>query len=147
MTTRGPVQLGSSTLLAVQLVAFPLPQVNVLDPPSAIAAKSALSVGPGAAPTVTVVWTNSEAPPLPDIAIWPKEREARAMARSVSAEMHSGFENLRTEMPMDMAGSKPVEEVSKGVAHDIARIIEIWRMCREAYTSSNSEAVGQTNKP
>lgn len=79
-----------------------------------------------------------------DLAIWPKEREARAMARAVSAEMHSGFDNLRTKMPMDMAGSKPVEEVSKSVAHDVARIIEIWRMCREIYASSNSEAVGQT---
>jgi len=64
------------------------------------------------------------------LAIWPNEREARAMARSVSAEMHSGFENLRNEMPMDMAGSKPVEEVSKGVAHDVTRIVDVWRMCR-----------------
>jgi glutathione S-transferase len=80
----------------------------------------------------------------PDLAIWPKEPEARAMARVVSAEMHSGFENLRTDMPMDMTGSKPVAEVSKGVGHDVGRIISVWRMCRETYGSSNSGAVGQT---
>jgi glutathione S-transferase len=79
----------------------------------------------------------------PDLAIWPKEPEARAMARVVSAEMHSGFENLRTDMPMDMTGSKPVAEVSKGVGHDVSRIISVWRMCRETYGSSNSGAVGQ----
>ena len=81
-----------------------------------------------------------------DLDIWPKTREARAMARAVSAEMHSGFDALRSEMPMDLAGSKPVEEVSQGVARDVARIIDVWRMCREAYGSSNSEAVGQTNR-
>ena len=65
LMTRAPLQFGSSALLAVQLVAFPLPQVNVLDPPSAIVGMSALSVGPGAAPTVTVTSTNWDAPPRP----------------------------------------------------------------------------------
>lgn len=69
----------------------------------------------------------------PEIAIWPKDREARAMARVLSAEMHSGFENLRSEMPMDILGSKPFEEVSKGVGHDITRIIAVWRMSRETF--------------
>ena len=80
----------------------------------------------------------------PGLAIWPKTREARAMARVVSAEMHSGFDALRSEMPMDMTGSKPVETVSQGVARDVARIIDVWRKCRETYGSSNSEAIGQT---
>ncbi len=78
----------------------------------------------------------------PDFAIWPKNREARAMARAVSAEMHSGFDALRSEMPMDMNSSKPAANVSKDVARDITRIVDIWRMCRERYGSSNSEAVG-----
>lgn len=69
----------------------------------------------------------------PEIAIWPKDREARAMARVLSAEMHSGFEKLRSEMPMDILGSKPFEEVSKGVGHDITRIIAVWRMSRETF--------------
>ena len=79
----------------------------------------------------------------PDYAIWPRDSEARAMARVVSAEMHSGFDNLRSEMPMDMTGSKPVTELGKGLGHDVTRIVELWRMCRETYGSSNSGAVGQ----
>ena len=78
----------------------------------------------------------------PELAIWPKDREARAMARVVSAEMHSGFENLRSEMPMDIVGSKPVEEVSKGVGHDVTRIVEVWRMCRENFGSTGDFLFG-----
>ena len=71
----------------------------------------------------------------PDLAIWPKDREARAIARAVAAEMHSGFENLRGEMPMDILSSKPVEEVSVGVGRDTTRIVDVWRMCRTTYGS------------
>ncbi len=78
----------------------------------------------------------------PELAIWPKEREARAMARVVSAEMHSGFENLRSEMPMDMHASKPVGSVSKGVGHDVTRIVEVWRMCRDTYGSGGDFLFG-----
>lgn len=67
------------------------------------------------------------------LAIWPSSREARAMARVVSAEMHSGFDSLRSEMPMNMNSSKPVAEVGKGVGNDVARIVEIWKICRRKY--------------
>ncbi len=78
----------------------------------------------------------------PDFAIWPKNREARAMARAVSAEMHSGFDALRSEMPMDMNSSKPAANVSKDVARDITRIVDIWRMCRERYGSGGEFLFG-----
>jgi len=65
LTTRAPLQLGSWALLAVQLVALLLFQLNALEPPRTIAGKLALRLGPGAAPTVTVVSTNSDAPPVP----------------------------------------------------------------------------------
>ena len=68
-----------------------------------------------------------------DLAIWPPDVEARAIARAVSNEMHSGFECLRSEMPMDLVSSKPIDEVSKGVARDITRIVMLWRMCRESH--------------
>ena len=68
-----------------------------------------------------------------DHAIWPTDKAARAMARAVSAEMHSGFTDLRTEMPMDMNSDKSMDTVSEAVGLDITRIIEIWRMCRETY--------------
>ena len=69
----------------------------------------------------------------PDLAIWPRRREARALARSLSNEMHSGFDALRSEMPMDLVSVKPVDEVSEGVGRDVARIVEVWKMCRAGY--------------
>lgn len=78
----------------------------------------------------------------PDCAIWPTDMEARAIARAVSAEMHSGFTSLRTEMPMDMNSSKPVKTVSKETGHDVTRIVEIWRMCRKKYGSAGKFLFG-----
>lgn len=62
---------------------------------------------------------------------WPKSAAARAVARSVSAEMHSGFAAMREALPMDcrrrMAGFRAPEDA----ARDIRRIRQIWRWCRE----------------
>ena len=55
---------------------------------------------------------------FPEARLWPQQREARAIARAVSAEMHAGFTALRTHMPMNIRGSKPgrgrTPEVEKG---------------------------------
>lgn len=69
----------------------------------------------------------------PDLPIWPRDKETRAIARAVSAEMHSGFENLRTQMPMDMNASEHIDIVSKEVGHDVTRIVDIWKTCRGTY--------------
>ena len=61
----GPVHEGSSTLVAVQVVALTLAQVSVLPPPRAIVETSAMSDGPGAGPTTTVASVNCDAPPSP----------------------------------------------------------------------------------
>jgi len=64
---------------------------------------------------------------------WPQSVQARATARSVSAEMHSGFSALRRSLPMDcrrrVAGFRAPEEA----ARDIRRIRQIWRQCRETW--------------
>jgi len=78
-----------------------------------------------------------------DRAIWPGSKEARAMARAVSAEMHSGFTDLRSEMPMDMNSDKSAGNMSEGVGRDVTRIVEIWRMCREIYGSGGSFLFGE----
>jgi glutathione S-transferase len=60
-------------------------------------------------------------------AAWPKDLKARALARSVVAEMHSGFASLRQQMPMDVLRSPaPVARVSEATELDIARIRAIW---------------------
>jgi len=68
---------------------------------------------------------------FPEAGLWPEDRADRAYARSISAEMHSGFMALRNECPMNL--HRPVREValSQDARANIARIQEIWLDCRE----------------
>jgi len=63
----------------------------------------------------------------------PSERKARALARSICAEMHAGFPSLREGMPMDVRASKPFAEPTAQVSTDIARIVAIWEECRQKH--------------
>lgn len=65
--------------------------------------------------------------------LWPSDRQMRAEARAISAEMHSGFGALRHGMPMEIRASKPYDERSAEVESDIARIISIWESCRSRF--------------
>jgi len=64
---------------------------------------------------------------------WPADRAARAVARSISAEMHSGFVNLRTNMTMNVRKSLPGVGRNELVDLDIARITAIWNECRAKF--------------
>jgi glutathione S-transferase len=64
---------------------------------------------------------------------WPAERAARTWARSISAEMHSGFAALRREMPMNVRARGRRVTPSEACRSDIARIQEIWRACRQTH--------------
>jgi glutathione S-transferase len=66
---------------------------------------------------------------------WPAERAARAFARSVSAEMHSGFVNLRTEWPMNARARNRIAPMTPGLEADIERIDELWCDCRRRFGS------------
>jgi glutathione S-transferase len=70
---------------------------------------------------------------FPEAGLWPEDRADRAYARSISAEMHSGFMALRNECPMNL--HRPVREValSQDARANIARIQEIWLDCRERH--------------
>lgn len=70
---------------------------------------------------------------FPEARLWPEDRASRAHARSISAEMHSGFLPLRSECGMNL--HRPVRAValSDDARANIARIQEIWRECRERY--------------
>lgn len=70
---------------------------------------------------------------FPEAGLWPADAGARARARSVSAEMHSGFGALRSSMPMNVRRSSPGKGRSAAVDRDIARILEIWRRCRAEF--------------
>lgn len=61
---------------------------------------------------------------------WPGDKAARAMARSVSAEMHSGFMTLRSKMPMNCRAEGRTIQHDDALAKDIERIQAIWTECR-----------------
>jgi glutathione S-transferase len=67
---------------------------------------------------------------FPDAGLWPADPRARATARSVVAEMHSGFVAVRKHMPMNLRASYPGAGREPGVEDDIARITAIWEDCR-----------------
>jgi glutathione S-transferase len=66
----------------------------------------------------------------PGAGLWPVDPRARATARSVVAEMHSGFVALRKHMPMNLRASYPGAGREPGVGDDIERIVAIWEECR-----------------
>ena len=67
--------------------------------------------------------------------LWPADRAARAEARSISAEMHSGFTALRQNMAMDIRALKPGQGRTPEVEADIARIVAIWENCRRRHAA------------
>jgi glutathione S-transferase len=73
---------------------------------------------------------------FPEARLWPEDRAARAHARSISAEMHSGFMALRNECGMNL--HRPVKAValSDDARANIARVQQIWSECRQRYGSS-----------
>lgn len=64
-------------------------------------------------------------------ALWPKDRALRAEARSIAAEMHSGFPNLRKQLGMDLMSRKDPGPLGPDVAAEIDRVVSIWSSCRK----------------
>jgi glutathione S-transferase len=69
----------------------------------------------------------------PEARIWPDDRARRAHARSVSAEMHSGFMALRNECGMNLHRPVGAVALSADARANVARIQQIWIECRERY--------------
>ena len=65
----------------------------------------------------------------PAARLWPEDRVARAKARSVAAEMHSGFPALRQQFSMEFARHMPGVTPTEGTAKAIARIVTVWEEC------------------
>lgn len=66
-------------------------------------------------------------------ALWPAETAARAHARSIAAEMHAGFRELRQAMPMNLGRDFDGRGRTPGALADIARIEALWRETREQF--------------
>ena len=64
---------------------------------------------------------------------WPRDPQARAAARAISAEMHSGFRDMRIAMPMNVRKAGLEVARTETIDNDIARITTIWRECRAKF--------------
>ena len=69
----------------------------------------------------------------PELHMWPQAAGARPIARSISAEMHSGFVALRNEMSMELLAHFPTPPIGDELASDIGPIVTIWRGTRARY--------------
>ena len=80
---------------------------------------------------------------VPEGRLWPQELPALACARSISAEMHSGFPDLRRELSMDIGLDVPMPDVSAATLADIERIQAIWRDARARFGASGPFLFGR----
>ncbi len=80
---------------------------------------------------------------FPGIGWWPEDKTARALARSISAEMHSGFQSLRQNMPMNCRAKHPGKGMTSDVQQDIDRISAIWRECRQNFGANGDMLFGE----
>jgi glutathione S-transferase len=67
----------------------------------------------------------------PEAGLLPADRAARSHCRSISGEIHSGFYNLRSALPMNLKARHKAFKIFSGARPDIARVREIWTECLE----------------
>jgi glutathione S-transferase len=75
---------------------------------------------------------------FPDKALWPADKAARARARSLCAEMHSGFTGLRSHCPMNIEARLPEQGAliwrdQSAVRADVTRLVAMWQQCLDAH--------------
>jgi glutathione S-transferase len=68
----------------------------------------------------------------PKAGLFPQDLAARTRCRSVSGEMHSGFANMRSALPMNLRAHHPGFRIWAGASADIERVTTIWRECLAA---------------
>src|SRR5579863_7965651 len=74
---------------------------------------------------------------------WPAAAAARAVARAVSAEMHSGFTNLRSLWPMNARARNRHTAMTAALEADIERVDEIWNDCRSRFGAAGPWLFGE----
>lgn len=80
---------------------------------------------------------------FPTVGLWPADPAARAVARSVTAEMHSGFMPLRRALPMNLRAHFPNHPRDAAVDADVARVQDIWRDCRGRFGANGPFLFGR----
>jgi glutathione S-transferase len=75
--------------------------------------------------------------------LWPENEAARRVARSICAEMHSGFQALRKAMPMNIRTRYPGKGLTPASQKDIDRVVAIWTDCRERFGGGGNFLFGR----
>lgn len=79
---------------------------------------------------------------FPQKRLWPSDARARALARSICAEMHAGFRDLRGAMPVNIRAHHPGKGMNPAVRRDIERVVSIWHSCRERFGGDGAMLFG-----
>jgi len=75
--------------------------------------------------------------------LWPQDQHARRVARSACAEMHSGFQALRSRMPMNIRSRYPGKGLTAESKKDIDRVVELWTNCRQRFGGASDFLFGR----
>jgi glutathione S-transferase len=78
----------------------------------------------------------------PEKKLWPEDPDVRAFARSICAEMHSGFHVLRKCMPMNCRAMGRLVPLPDALTDDIDRVIAIWSECHKKYSGDSGWLFG-----
>ena len=73
---------------------------------------------------------------------WPADDAARGMARSMAAEMHSSFANLRRDLPMNVRRNHVDRKLSSAVVEEINRILQLWAQARARFGGTGQYLFG-----
>ena len=82
---------------------------------------------------------------FPEAHLWPRGQYARALARSVCAEMHSGFVALRSHLSMDLARDQELAELPAEAQADIDRVCRLWADCRQRFGQDGAFLFGHAS--
>ena len=82
---------------------------------------------------------------FPEAHLWPRGQYARALARSVCAEMHSGFVALRSHLSMDLARDQALAELPAEAQADIDRVCRLWADCRQRFGQDGAFLFGHAS--
>ena len=74
---------------------------------------------------------------------WPEEESARAMARSMAAEMHSGFSAIRRELPFNVRKNFGSVALSNEVEAEVVRILNLWAQARARFGGTGEYLFGE----
>ena len=74
---------------------------------------------------------------------WPADEVARAMARSMAAEMHSSFQNLRRKHPMNIRQVFPAARPDDDVIAELGRVMELWAQARARFGGGGDYLFGE----